>query len=611
MTTTTTHQKNSVHQLAFGGQFEAVKNLIENHGALLTDLDADQRIPLHWAVSGKHLDVVNYLIDKGSPVDKEDEEGWTPLMIAVSTGGVEIAKILLGKNANPNLKNKTKRTPLHYAASKNQFDIGKLLIEHGANVHATDEMGQTPIFRAAALGNTRFVKLMKESGAKINIRDAYNNTPLHLAIESEHGDTAAYLIEENADLDMLNKENREDWFSFEFGAPDKTLLPTKLIGDAVNHRMNDPMAWCSLQYGPSLGDIRFRKELATLLTTEYQSPVDFANLCITNGASQSFQNILDFFTTPETVILIQNPTYFLAIRIIKDCGFLQSAIIPIEMDEGGIDIAQLQEALVEHDHTAIPDTLGLRKFKFLLYLVPTFSNPTSLSLSEQRKLQLLDLARKYDILIVCDDVYQLLPFENCKSVPRRLVDCDLATLGNNFGNVISNCSFSKLLAPGLRLGWVEASQNFIEQFEKSALLYSGGCPNHFMSTVVLSSLETKAFQQHLTKIRKDYYKRSLVVVQELQKFKKCHFVQPEGGYFIWIKLDLKEGLDTTKILASLKGEAQIEGIAEERVSFTPGNLCSSTGTHGNYLRISFAMYDEENLKIGIKRLVRVFESVCK
>ncbi|KAJ3324982.1 hypothetical protein HDV06_005571 [Boothiomyces sp. JEL0866] len=671
MSNTTAHQHNTIHQLAFGGnsgidkgQFEAVKNLVENHGVLLTDLDADQRIPLHWAVSGKHLDVVNYLIEKGSPIDLEDEEGWTPLMIAVSTGGVEIAKILLGKKANPNFKNKTKRAPLHYAASKNQYEIGQLLIEHGADVHATDELGQTAIFRAAALGYTRFVRLLKEAGAKINIRDGFNNSPLHLAIESEHGDTAVYLIEENADLDMVNKENktplqmtqnksvlefckrrvefavgcvliffpnvsspkrnhalslrqllidvdRKDWISFEFGAPDKTLLPTKLINDGVSHRMGDPMAWCSLQYGPSLGDVRFRKELAKLLATEYQSPVDFNNLCVTNGASQSLQNILDFFTTPETIIFIQNPTYFLAIRIVRDRGFPSTSIIPIEMDNEGINIQQLELELEKHSDLKYSTSPGLGKFKYLMYLVPTFSNPTSSSLSEQRKLTLLELARKHDILIVCDDVYQLLHFENCKSVPKRLVEYDLSTLGSNFGNVISNCSFSKLLAPGLRLGWVEASHNFIAQFEKSALLYSGGCPNHFMSTVILSSLEMKAFQSHLTKLREIYYKRCQVAVQELQRFKKCEFIQPEGGYFIWIKLDLKEGLDTTKILSSLKGENSIEGIATERVSFTPGNLCSSNASHGNYLRISFAMYDEENLKIGIQRLIRVFETVCK
>ncbi|KAJ3312763.1 hypothetical protein HDV04_002727 [Boothiomyces sp. JEL0838] len=338
--------------------------------------------------------------------------------------------------------------------------------------------------------------------------------------------------------------------------------------------MADPMAWCSLQYGPSLGDLRFRKELAKLLSSEYQSSVDFNNLCITNGASQSLQNILDFFTTPETIIFIQNPTYFLAIRVIKDRGFQSSSIIPIEMDDEGINIQQLKQELQRLEHNPFSRTPGLRKFKFLMYLVPTFSNPTSTSLPEHCKLQLLELARKYDILIVCDDVYQLLHFENCKSVPKRLVEHDLSTLGTNFGNVISNCSFSKLLAPGLRLGWVEASSNFIEQLEKSALLYSG------------------------------------VAVNELRKFPKCQFVEPEGGYFIWIKLDLKDGLDTTKILGVLKGDTEIDGIAKERVSFTPGNLCSSNGSHGKYLRISFAMYDKEDLQLGIQRLIRVFESVC-
>ncbi|KAJ3259547.1 hypothetical protein HK103_002100 [Boothiomyces macroporosus] len=137
-----------------------------------------------------------------------------------------------------------------------------------------------------------------------------------------------------------------------------------------------------------------------------------------------------------------------------------------------------------------------------------------------------------------------------------------------------------------------------------------GCPNHFMSTVILSSLETKAFQAHLEKLRKAYYQRCLVAISELRKFPKCQFVEPEGGYFIWIKLDLKDGLDTTKILGVLKGDTEIDGIAKERVSFTPGNLCSSNGSHGKYLRISFAMYDKEDLQLGIQRLVRVFESVC-
>ncbi|XP_065306721.1 26S proteasome non-ATPase regulatory subunit 10-like isoform X2 [Dermacentor albipictus] len=182
--------------LAYDGKFEALKQQLCADRTILTKKDLAGRIPLHWAVSGKHNDIVNFLLQQGSPVDCVDEANWTPLMIASSVGHVEIVSALLNRNAKVGIANQMGQTSLHYAASKD---------------HLEDSYGSTPLHRAASLGRSAIVRLFLDgyrNQLDINCTDEAGNTPLHLACEEERVDVAKMLIQAGCRTDIMNKEEK-------------------------------------------------------------------------------------------------------------------------------------------------------------------------------------------------------------------------------------------------------------------------------------------------------------------------------------------------------------------------------------------------------------------
>lgn len=389
---------------------------------------------------------------------------------------------------------------------------------------------------------------------------------------------------------------------------------------SASHCFKDKGSESYLQYGPETGCKRFRSRLATFLSQEYgyadeitpgvpsSRPVNLENLVVTNGASGSFSNIISIFTHPnKTRVIIENPTYFLAIRVLEDHGISRNDTIKINVDEDGLQVDELERLLDTLEPPQLPPPLfGEKRFNYLLFLVPTFSNPTGITLSLERRRKLVDIARKHDILVVCDDVYHLLHLSPDYRPPPRVVSFDL---DSGFGNVISNQSFSKILGPGLRLGWVEAAPGIVRQFQKSGLMYSGGCPSHFVSGIVGSAIETGILKKNLNLLRHTFRERMLFMCEFLEKNmpKEVSWKQPLGGYFLWIKLPETE--NTTDILRALRetGEYKGKSVKKLKVGFAPGNLFSSDASHGNHLRLTFAHYNIDGLKLGLERLCQVFD----
>ncbi len=351
------------------------------------------------------------------------------------------------------------------------------------------------------------------------------------------------------------------------GNPDFDLLPMELLHQSTEayFASGDPR---SLQYGLEQGDGYFRRALANFLTVAYGSRVDPNLLFVTTGASSALDLLCTLYTHPGDVILVEEPSYFLALRIFEDHGL---RVIPIPMDDDGLRLDALDEKLAEFSP------------KFI-YTIPTFQNPSGRTLSQARREKLVEKAQQHNFLVVADEVYHFLPYAHSPPGP-------FAAYAKDVEQVISVNSFSKILAPGLRLGWIQAHSTVIERLAGSGLLDSGGGMNPFTSALVRELIESDGLQKNITSLCKEYTLRLNAMDAALrQHLPAAEYSLPQGGFFFWVRLP---GVDA----AEFRQKAQ-----EFDVGLRQGALFSSRMGMQDYIRLSFCFYRPEAIEEGVRRL---------
>jgi 2-aminoadipate transaminase len=356
------------------------------------------------------------------------------------------------------------------------------------------------------------------------------------------------------------------------GDPDFALLPLDMLHRAAKacFAKNDPSF---LQYGAEQGDGYFRMALAGFLSQGYGFPVNPDTQFVTNGISNALDLICAHFTRPGDTIFVEEPTYFLALRIFADH---ELSIIPIQTDENGLVIDALEEELKEF------------KPKFL-YSVPTFQNPGGFMLPQDRRNKLVKKSQEHDFLIVADEVYQFLNYSGQQIKPFAAYT-DLET-------VISLGSFSKILAPGLRLGWLQAHPNNIKRLTSSGLLDSGGGLNPFTSAIVRELIEAGDLEKNIVHLVTTYHARLKAMDAALRReIPQAEFNTPQGGFFFWLRLP---GID---------GEQLREKAREFNIGFRQGTLFSSKNGMQEYVRLCYTFYDEDKIKEGLQRLKQCLDA---
>ena len=365
-----------------------------------------------------------------------------------------------------------------------------------------------------------------------------------------------------------------DVIDFGAGHPGDALLPRALMQTAAAHRLSQPDA-SLLQYGLEQGDGYFRHALAGFLSRRYAAPVEMDHLFVSSGASQALDLICTLYTQPGDVVFVEEPTYFLALRIFADHRL---TVIPVATDAQGLDIDALEAALA-------------RQRPALLYVIPTHQNPSGATLPLERRRRLVELSVRHNFLLVADEVYHLLSYAAAPPPP-------LASFAES-GTVLGLGSFSKILAPGLRLGWVQAAPQHMARLFTSGLLDSGGGLNPFTSALVRIVLEEGWEDVYLDGLHATYRQRIAALDAALQAEigDTVRYATPTGGYFFW--LQLPEACD---------GEALLQRAAAHKVSFRPGVRFSGCGGLRNYIRLSFAFYEEAQLCEGVRRLRAAIQS---
>ena len=354
------------------------------------------------------------------------------------------------------------------------------------------------------------------------------------------------------------------------GEPQLDLLPLDMLRDAAAHRlaMGDRDF---LQYGLEQGDSTFRATLAGFLSLRYGMQISYDDLFVTSGISSALDLLCGLLTQPGDTIFVEEPSYFIGLRIFADRGL---KVVSIPTDEHGLDLDSLAQALKEH------------RPRFL-YIIPVFQNPTGRTLSPQRRKSLVDMAHEYGFLILADEVYQLL---NYTQAPPPSFGLYLDS-----GNVIALGSFSKILAPGLRLGWLHTHPDIIQRIVSSGLLESAGGLNPFSSAIVRSLIENGDLDKNIAHLTDIFATRMRVMDDLLRKHvPQVNFTTPQGGYFFWLQAP---GVDA----AELRKKAQ-----EHKVDLRPGVLFSSRKGLTDYFRLSISYYGVDQIEEGILRLKGCF-----
>ncbi len=360
-----------------------------------------------------------------------------------------------------------------------------------------------------------------------------------------------------------------------WGHPSPRLHPTDALAAAAQSVLGTQSA-VPLQYGAVQGFGPLLESLAAWLSSQesYAGAVAPESLFLTAGASAAIDLATTLCSTAGDTVIVEEPTYYLIGQIFIDHGL---NVVGVPTDADGLDTGALAD-LLESAESPRPK---------LLYTIPTYQNPNGSVLPLERRRHLVQLAQRHGFTIIADEVYQLLHYGTLPPPPMAMLD------DSPDGCVVSLGSFSKILSPGLRLGWVHANPCIIRRFVDSGVAASGGGLSHFAATLAHAMLDSGSLQANVDTLRRVYGQRHDDVANLLRAElpDTVQFTPPGGGYFYW--LAFRDGIDTDALLTAAR---------ESGVSYRPGTAFSASGGFTDALRISISLYETDELAEGIRRL---------
>lgn len=381
-------------------------------------------------------------------------------------------------------------------------------------------------------------------------------------------------------LPSLLIEIPEGVIDFGWGHPSPRLHPTDAMLDAAQHVISSgPQA---LQYGATQGFGPLVESLSAFLSSQPANGRQVApnELFISAGASQAIDLASTVFSQYGQTVFVEEPTYYLIGNIFRDHGL---SVVGVPTDSKGLSIDALEAMLAD---PIVPNPS-------LLYTIPTYQNPAGTVLPADRRARLAELAIQYSFVVISDEVYQLLHYGEPPPPPIATFD------ESESGCVMSLGSFSKILGPGLRLGWVQAKPQLIDRFVQSGVVASGGGVSHFSSALVNWIVETGALAGNIDILRATYTDRVLAMSDALNAHfgDDIEFEVPGGGYFLWVRF--KSGINTAELLPR---------ALKAGVSYRPGTAFSAEVAFSDCLRLSFALYETDEINEGVARLANAVKN---
>ncbi|PKQ17769.1 MAG: GntR family transcriptional regulator [Actinobacteria bacterium HGW-Actinobacteria-8] len=369
--------------------------------------------------------------------------------------------------------------------------------------------------------------------------------------------------------------SRPEVVSLAGGMPFIGGLPLEEIGEMMR-RLVVEQGEVALQYGSGQGYEPLREQITQVMALEgiHAHPDD---VVVTTGSQQALDLVTKIFIDPGDVVVAEAPSYVGALGVFRAH---EAEVVHVTMDEDGLVPEELESALSEMV------TSG-RRVK-LLYTVPNFHNPGGVTLSLERRPRILEICRRFGVLVLEDNPYGLLGFDVEPLPALRSMDEE---------GVIYLGSFSKTFAPGFRVGWALAPHAVREKLvlaSEAAIL----CPSNASQMAISSYLEHHDWQGQIKKFREQYRERRDAMISALEEFMpEASWNVPDGGFYVWVTLP--EGLDAKSMLPR---------AVTARVAYVPGTAFFFDGSGANHMRLSYCYPTPERIREGVRRLAAVMDA---
>ncbi|MFP3171794.1 MAG: PLP-dependent aminotransferase family protein [Acidilobus sp.] len=390
-----------------------------------------------------------------------------------------------------------------------------------------------------------------------------------IGIESKLSDNVKRMRPSEIREILTLTENRKV-LSLAGGLPGPEVFPKEELA-AIASRVIEELGDSALQYSPTLGVMPFREAVIDFVKGKGVKVNDNDRVAVTTGSQEAIYLLAMTLVNPGDGIVVESPTYLAALNVFRYHG---AEFIPVPIDENGMRTDLLEDSIKKAKQRGINVKM--------IYTVATCHNPTGVIMSDDRRKELLEVASKYDLLVIEDDPYSFFVFDDTNFTHLKTMDSE--------GRVIYLGTFSKILAPGLRLGYMIADRQLtraVELAKQMVDLHSSTLSQY----IALYAIREGVVDKTIEKARKAYKEKRDVMVDALEEYmpEGSHWFKPKGGLFAFIYLP--EGVDTADMLPT---------AIDRGVAYVPGRNFFSDGSGANAMRINFSYLSPDKLRTGIK-----------
>lgn len=395
---------------------------------------------------------------------------------------------------------------------------------------------------------------------------------------------SAKVATRNEIRELLKVIARPEVISLAGGLPSPETFPTELLARILPDVLREHGA-SALQYGSTEGDLALRRALVDLLeSSDHLEGLTEDHILVTSASQQGLDLCARLFLARGDAVVCGLPSYLGALGCFTACGARLSGV---PLDEEGMRSDLLEQRLVELRRAEV--------YPKLLYVVPDFQNPAGVTLSLRRRQEILAIAREFDLLVVEDSPYRQLRYVG-ESLP-SLSGLDLD------GRVISLFTFSKILTPGLRLGWLVADPEIVSRLVVAKQPVDL-CTSGLSQLVAWEFLRRGRMPRQLERIRTEYSSKREAILRALERHVDPHWgvdwTRPEGGLFVWLTLPVW-----------MDAAALLQRALAENVAFVAGSAFHCDGLGQNTLRLNFSYPSEEDIEEGVRRLTRAIAATVE